>query len=101
MPQKKPTNPFYVASIPVCVVFALTDCSYMVMAYRGLDPHSEGDAGLIGLMNHYGLAIMVVELVLLGILTFAAIGTDDFWTRRFEAAQKDARDTSPQRELTT
>jgi hypothetical protein len=97
MPQKKPTNPFYAALIPVGVFFALTACSYMVMAYRGLDPHSEGDTGLLGLMNHHGLVIMVVELVLLGILTVAAIGTDDFWTRRFEVTQKSVSD-SPQRE---
>jgi hypothetical protein len=88
MPQKKPTNPFYVALIPVGVIFALTACSYGVMAYRGRDPHITDETGLAGLMNHHGLAILVVELVLLGILTVAAIGTDDFWTRRFEAAQK-------------
>jgi hypothetical protein len=92
MPQRKPRNPFYVALIPVGVIFALTACSYMVMTYRGLDPHSANEVGLPGLMNHYGLTIMGVELALLGILTIAAIATDDFWTRRFEAAQ--ARDNS-------
>ena len=101
MPQKKPTNPFYAALIPVGVIFVLTACSYFVMASRGLDPHSADDAGLMGLMNHYGLAILVVELVLLGILTVAAIGTDDFWTRRFEAAQKSSTDNRSQREASS
>ena len=98
MPQPKPTNPFYLALIPVGVVFALTACSYMVMAYRGLDPHSESEQGLPGLMNHWGLTIMGVELALLGILMVAAIASDDFWTRRFEAAQ--TRDNS-EREAST
>jgi hypothetical protein len=88
MPQPKPRNPFYLALIPVGVIFALTACSYMVMTYRGLDPHSNSEQGLPGLMNHWGLTIMGVELALLGILTVAAIATDDFWTRRFEAAQE-------------
>jgi hypothetical protein len=38
----------------------------------------------MGLMNDHGLVIMVVELVVLGALTFAAIGTDEYWTRRAE-----------------
>ena len=90
MPRPKPTNPFYLALIPVGVIFALTACSYMVMSYRGLDPHSESNAGLPGLMNHWGMTIMGVELAILGILTVAAIASDDYWTRRFEANQ--ARD---------
>jgi len=87
MPQNKPFNPFYVAALPVGVIFALTACSYMVMAYRGLDPHQADEGGLVGLMDQHGLAILLVELALLAVLTFAAIGTDGYWTRRFEAAQ--------------
>jgi hypothetical protein len=87
MPQPKPTNPFYLALIPVGVIFAVTASSYMVMTFRGLDPHSMNEQGLPGLMNHWGMTIMGVELALLGVLTVAAIATDDFWTRRFEAAQ--------------
>jgi hypothetical protein len=85
MPQPKPTNPFYLALIPVGVIFAVTACAYMVMAYRGLDPHSESEQGLPGLMNHWGLTIMAIELGMLGILTVAAIASDDFWTRRFQS----------------
>src|SRR5262245_17156746 len=87
MPQPKPTNPFYVALIPVGVVFAITACSYFVMAALGQDPHNDTEQGLPGLMNHWGMTIMGVELGLLAILTVAAIASDDFWTRRFEAAQ--------------
>jgi hypothetical protein len=35
----------------------------------------------MGLMSEHGLTIMVVELVLLGLLTVAAIGTDGYWER--------------------
>ena len=87
MPQSKPVNPFYIAALPVGVFFALTACSYMVMAYRGLDPHHADEGGLVRLMDQHGLAILLVELAVLAVLTVAAIGTDGYWTRRFEAAQ--------------
>ena len=87
MPQPKPTNPFYLALIPVGVIFAITACSYSVMASLGQNPHHDNEQGLPGLMNHWGMTIMGVQLALLGILTVAAIASDDFWTRRFEATQ--------------
>jgi hypothetical protein len=82
MAQQKPVNPFYIALLPVGVAFAVTACAYGVMTVRGLDPHQVEEAGLVGLMDRHGLAIMVVELCCLAALTIAAIGTDDFWTRR-------------------
>jgi hypothetical protein len=88
MRERKPTNPFYVTLLPVGAVFGITACAYTVMAYLGRDPHRTLQGGLPGLMEQHGLAIMVVELAVLGVLTIAAIGTDDFWTRRFEAAQR-------------
>ena len=58
MPQRKPINPFYVAALPVGVIFALTACSYMVMAYRGLDPHQRENSGLVWLMDEHGMTII-------------------------------------------
>jgi len=81
MPQNKPTNPFYGALLVVGVVFAITACAYCVMTVRGLEPRPD-EQGLMGVMSQHGLTILVVELVLLGVLTFAAIGTDEYWTRR-------------------
>jgi hypothetical protein len=81
MPQSKPTNPFYAALLVVGVVFAITACAYCVMTVRGLEPRPD-EQGLMGVMSQHGLTILVVELVLLGVLTFAAIGTDEYWTRR-------------------
>jgi hypothetical protein len=82
MPQAKAANPFYALLMVVGVAFALTACAYGVMTVRGLDPHRADEGGLVGLMDQHGLTILVVELVLLGLLTVLAIGTDEYWTRR-------------------
>jgi hypothetical protein len=82
MSAKKPTNPFYIAALPIGVLFAITACAYVVMTMQGLDPQRAESTGLIQLMERHGIAVMVGELAMLGILTIAAIITDDFWTRR-------------------
>ena len=89
MPQAKPTNPFYLAALPVGVIFAITACCYTVMARSGLDPHLVDEGGLVELMDKHGMVIMLVELAVLAVLTFAAIGTDGYWTRRFEQSQRE------------
>ena len=88
MAATKPLNPFYPVLVVAGIAFALTACAYSVMTVRGLDPHTAGEGGLVGLMDRHGLAIMVVELVVLGLLTGAAIGTDNYWTARFESKQQ-------------
>lgn len=88
MQSPQVVNPFYRALLVVGVVFAISACAYGVMTVRGLNPRLADEQGLMGLMSQHGLTILVVELVLLGILTVAAIGTDDFWTRRAEAREQ-------------
>lgn len=78
---KKAINPFYVAALPVGVLFVITTCAYVVMTIQGLDPQREQNGGLVGLLAQYGTQIFVGELAILGVLTLAAITTDDFWTR--------------------
>ena len=39
-------------------------------------------------LEQHGLLLMVFELVMLAILTFAAIGTDDYWTRRRDSKRE-------------
>lgn len=97
MSQRKPTNPFYVALLPIGVLFALTACAYLVMTMRGQDPQRGEDAGLVALMARHGVMILGVELGALAILTVAAIASDDFWTRRFERVQnrEDAASEQP------
>jgi hypothetical protein len=75
-------NPFYAVLLFVGLAFALTCCAYTVMSFRQLDPHAIDEPGMVALMKDHGLTIMLGELGLLGVLTFAAIGTDDFWMKR-------------------
>lgn len=89
MPQKQPVNPFYSALVVVGVLFALTACAYGVMTVRGLEPQNADEGGLVGFLDAYGVWIMVGELLVLGILTVAAIGTDEYWTRRLPAVGAD------------
>src|SRR5690348_11775053 len=49
MPQSKPINPFYIASLPAGIVFAITACAYVVMTVRGSDPQQPQATGLIAL----------------------------------------------------
>ncbi len=79
MPGAKATNPFYIVLLAVGAVFAITACAYGVMTVRGLNPQLADEQGLMGLMSQHGLTIMVVQLVLLSVLTVAAIATDDYW----------------------
>ena len=84
MPQGKSINPFYVASLPAGIIFAITACAYVVMTVRGADARQAEATGLIAVMEQHGMAILIAEIAVLGVLTFAAIASDDFWTRRFE-----------------
>jgi hypothetical protein len=94
VPAKKPTNPFYVAALPVGVLFAVTACAFVVMTMQGADPQRAEETGLIGLMSRHGVVIMLVELAVLAVLTVAAIATDDLWTRRFESAESEKATSS-------
>jgi hypothetical protein len=94
MGRKQPTNPFYVSLLPVGVAFTITACAFVVMMMRGSDPRLAEDAGLIRLMERHGIAIMSVELAVLAILTVAAIATDGYWMRPFEATE--AHETKPE-----
>jgi hypothetical protein len=94
VPAKKPTNPFYVSALPVGVLFAVTACVFVVMTMQGADPQRTEETGLISLMSRHGVVIMLVELAILGVLTVAAIVTDDLWTRRFEASESDKTTSS-------
>jgi hypothetical protein len=94
----KVVNPFFIGLLVVGTVFAITACAYGAMTVRGLDPHEQNDAGLMGLLNRWGLTILVAELGLLAVLTVLAIGTDDFWARRAagspaDRGSADGRDT--------
>lgn len=83
---KERTNPFYVALLIAGIAFAITACAYamMILQERSLSgsPHP-----LIKLMRDRGLTILLVELAFLALFTFAAIGTDDWWSEKKEPEQ--------------
>ena len=87
MPKRKPKNPFYVLLMIVGTAFALTATAYGVMTVR-LQREVAASSG-DRFFDTYGMWIMGVELTLLTLLTFAAIGTDDYWTRKAEDEQQD------------
>jgi hypothetical protein len=89
MAASKPTNPLYIAALPVGVLFAITACAFVVMTVQGSDPQRVESRGLGQMMDRHGVVILVIELAVLGILTAGAILTDDFWTRRFEMKFRD------------
>ena len=93
VPRSKPVNPFYAVLIVVGVTFALTASMYGVMTVRKLDPRAAEETGILAFMEQHGLTLMILELVVLALLTFAAIGTDDYWTGRRKA--NSAADESP------
>ena len=77
---KERTNPFYVALLIAGIAFAVTACAYAMMIVVKQRGDSTGpEHPLIHLMEEQGLVILLVELGLLTVFTFAAIGTDEWW----------------------
>ncbi len=87
MPKgKQLPNPFYVALVIVGIAFSITACAYGVMAFKATRPGVadltiEAPVGLMGFLDEYGGKLMAIELVLLGIATVGAIGSDHYWNR--------------------
>jgi hypothetical protein len=88
--SQKFANPFYGLLIVVGVTFALTAVAYGVMAWReaatvrAADEHSSSAEKhpLTDWMSRHGNTALVIELSLLAVCTFGAIGTDEYWQRR-------------------
>jgi ABC-type uncharacterized transport system permease subunit len=84
---REPINPFYVASGILGVAFTLTACAYgilMLQANRGMmrDDALGQDHPLLSLLNMHGVAILAIEVLLLGIASIAAIVLDHYRGRR-------------------
>ncbi len=87
MGRRKPVNPFYVLLVISGVVFCLTATAYAVMTVQGLHPeraaeHSEGGRHMLEWLDEHGFGLLMGELAVLAVFTFAAIGTDSFWSAR-------------------
>lgn len=94
MSKPKVKNPFYLLLLVVGTLFALTASGYGVMAVRMIEPHefTPGDR----FFDQYGLWLMVGQLAALTVLTFLAIGTDDYWIRRAEAKGQAHKESTQQ-----
>jgi hypothetical protein len=108
--NKSRTNPFYVLLVIFGIAFSLTACAYGVMAFRAVRgagitsshehrdtshrssdpsgptsdrPATETPAGeaLLKFLDEHGALLLGVELVLLALATFGAIGSDGYWSR--------------------
>lgn len=84
---KKKFNPFYALLIIVGVAFCITAFAYGIMTLRGLQPAdslggSQSGKQLMHWIDKHGFALLMGELVALAVLTFSAIATDEFWTKR-------------------
>ncbi len=91
--RNKATNPFYVVLMVVGVAFALTACAYGWSARLKLDPETfDRNTAFIEVMDRYGMVSMIVELALLTVLTFLAIGTDEFWERRSRRKAEESKE---------
>ena len=100
--KNKPFNPFYPLLVVVGIAFSITACAYGVMTVKMLQPEGaeevrQGDTGLLPFLDRHGMTLLLSELGALAVLTFAAIGTDDFWTRRAEGKGAGDRDPEPDR----
>ena len=90
-PSKKSANPFYALLVLVGLAFVVTAAAYGVMATREARAASTGkpvaEHALIRWMHEHGNTALIAELALLGVSTFGAIGTDEFWQRRADKRQ--------------
>lgn len=84
--QSKPTNPFYFVLLIAGVIFVVTASSYVVMIVIARDQSLGGreDASsqrFVEIVDRYGFPALMIELGVLAGATFAAIATDEYWTR--------------------
>ncbi len=84
--SRKSANPFYALLVLVGLTFVVTAAAYGVMAVRESRAAATGETvaehPLMRWMHEHGNTALLTELALLGVCTFGAIGTDEFWQRR-------------------
>jgi hypothetical protein len=88
--SNKFANPFYGLLLVAGVLFVVTAAAYGVMYVREIHgpPTVEAHPLMVWLEQH-GDAALLVELAVLAVGTFGAIGTDDYWQRRTRGREKE------------
>ena len=78
------TNPFYALLVAAGIAFSVTATAYFVMALKGNDCAAavavRDSPGLLAFLDRHGAKLLTAELLVLGVATFGAIGTDN-WRR--------------------
>jgi len=97
--SNRTTNPFFVALVVVGMLFVVTACCYFVMTLQSseLSLGREGPGAneeFVKLIDRYGFTLMMLELATLAGVTFAAIATDEYWTRRALSRDNATRDNT-------
>jgi hypothetical protein len=79
--RRQAINPFYPLLVISGAAFAITASAYGVMALKAMTP-SAVDQGhpLLVFLDRRGMPLMAVELAVLAISTFLAMGTDNYWS---------------------
>jgi hypothetical protein len=89
--SNKFANPFYGLLLVAGVLFVVTASAYGVMYVQEI--HAAPSVGIHPLMvwlERHGNMALLVELGLLAVGTFGAIGTDEYWQRRAKRREKAA-----------
>ncbi len=91
--NSKVVNPFYIILVVTGILFTVTAIGFGIVVVRDVrqlspigDPHA--GSSLLAWLDAHGVLVMTVQLVILALCTVAAIGTDDFWTRRAQRRNK-------------
>jgi hypothetical protein len=81
---QKYSNPFYVLLVIAGVAFGITACAYVVMTVKmstAAGIASAGDLPAVKFMSEHGGTVLIVELVVLAVTSFAAMATDSYWIK--------------------
>jgi hypothetical protein len=90
--SREPKNPFYALRVVAGVAFAMAASAYFVMALRGADPrYADTPHGLMAWLERHGLTALFAELVVLGLATFGAMVTDEYWKGRAVGGHSSSR----------
>ncbi len=80
-------NPFYGLLAVIGAVFVVTAFAYSLVAYAAIQGHlasspSLAEHPLCRVLDRHGETLLQVELALVGLMAFAAMGTDRYWANR-------------------
>jgi len=91
-----PINPFYFVLVAAGMIFAVTACAYGVMTFLAMqDTYADNTSKLLQFLEEHGGLLLTIELAVLAVATFAAIGTDSYWDRRAERKAAAGPPSSP------